>query len=476
MLNKKSLKKQTLYGIVWRGSSDILKQILQIVFTMILARLLTKGDFGLVAMVMLVNRFVVSMTNIGFGGAIVQSQTVTKNQISAVFYIQLVINMLLTVVVFFSAGLASSFFKAPELVPLIKVCAFAIVLQSLQFPNILLRKALKFKNYSLIEISAMVVANSIAIVLAIQGFGVWALVWRLMVQRILFGLLSFYYGKWLPLTPEFKGIKPLFKYGINMLGSNMGYYFAENLIAILTGKYLGKETLGLFNIAYNLAIVPASKIKTVITTVLTASFSKLQFETDKFSSGFNSALKYIALVFIPVMLFISASSYNTIPLFYGDEWKGASPFLLLLSFVGIFRGISHVLRSAIQSKGKTKIILHATIIELFTSLPIMYVAMSKYGIYGLITGYLLGAMFGFIYIVVYYDKMILLQYASYKALKNGVIIGSVIFMIVYFQSYLMLPNIFSVIIQALSSLIVFLVLFKVFENQNVLSLLKNKMI
>ena len=100
-MQQKTLKKQVIGGIAWRGSADIIQQVLQIVFTIILARLLTRGDVGLVAMALIVNRFVKAMTSIGFGSAIIQSQEITKEQISGIFYIQLALNIVLTAVVYF---------------------------------------------------------------------------------------------------------------------------------------------------------------------------------------------------------------------------------------------------------------------------------------------------------------------------------------------------------------------------------------
>ena len=148
-MQQKTLKKQVIGGIAWRGSADIIQQVLQIVFTIILARLLTRGDFGLVAMALIVNRFVLAMTSIGFGAAIIHSQDITKEQISAVFYIQLALNIVLTVAVYLAAGLAATFFEEPSLVPIIEMMALVIFLQTFQFPNILLRKRMEFKNFSI---------------------------------------------------------------------------------------------------------------------------------------------------------------------------------------------------------------------------------------------------------------------------------------------------------------------------------------
>ena len=247
-------------------------------------------------MALIVNRFVKALTGIGIGAAIIQSQEITKGQISAIFCIQLSINILLTIVLYFGASIAAGFFEEPSLVLVIKVMAFVIFLHTFQFPNILLRKRMDFKGFSLGEIISMLLSN----IMALNGFGVWSLVWRLIIQRIVFGVLSFYFGKWRPSKPQFKSINPFFKFGINMLGAHIVYFFAKNMIDLLTGKFLGKEIMGLFNIAYNLAIFSATKIQSVLTNVLTSGFSKLQYQIDKFRANYTLALNYTSLLLFPL--------------------------------------------------------------------------------------------------------------------------------------------------------------------------------
>ncbi|MBR9914818.1 MAG: lipopolysaccharide biosynthesis protein [Algicola sp.] len=456
-MSEKSLKKQVVSGLAWRGSADIAQQILQIVFTIILARLLTRGDFGLVAMALIVNRFVKALTSIGFGAAIIQSQEITKGQISAIFYIQLALNILLTTIVYFCSGLAAAFFEEPGLEPVIQALGFVIVLQTFQFPNILLRKRMDFKGFSIAEITSMVLSNIIAIIMALYGFGVWSLVWRLIIQRILFGALSFYFGKWLPTKPEFKGIKPFFNFGINMLGAHIVYFFAENMIGLLTGRFLGKEIMGLFNIAYNLAIVPATKIQSVLTNVLTPGFSKLQYHVEKFRTNYTKALNLTSLLFIPFMVMLMAISKNLIPTFYGDKWQEAGNYLLILAVVGLLRGLSHILRSAIIAKGKSRVIFISTIVEVVGSLPIMYLLMQDYGIYGLILGYLIGAMFGWIYTSVHYNKILEQRNAALSAIKEAIFIAIVIFVPVYGINYLGVNASLGLVIQLILGSVIFVV-------------------
>lgn len=468
-MSQKSLKKQVIGGIAWRGSADIIQQVLQIVFTIILARLLTRGDFGLVAMALIVNRFVKAMTAIGFGSAIIQSQEITKGQISAIFYMQLAINVALTVAVYFGAGLAAAFFEEPEIAPIIEVIAFVIFLQTFQFPNILLRKRMEFKNFSIAQMASMAIANIVAVIMAFYGFGVWSLVWRLIIQGCIFGILSFYYGQWLPGKPQFKGIKPLFNFGINMLGAQMVYFFAENMIGLLTGRFLGKETMGLFNIAFNLAIVPATKIQSVLTNVLTPGFAKIQYHIEKFRTNYTKALQLTSILFIPFMIMLMAISNNLIPTLYGNKWQEAGDFLLLLSLVGLLRGLSHIMRSAIIAKGKSRVIFVSTLVEVVFSLPLMYVLMQDLGIYGLILGYLLGALSGTMYTSYYYNKVLDQKNAAFSTIKEALLIAIVIFIPVYSITFIPFNPMLGLIIQLVLGTVIFTVLLRrlkreLFEN------------
>jgi O-antigen/teichoic acid export membrane protein len=463
-MEQKTLKKQVVSGLAWRGSTDVIQQVLQIVFTIILARLLTRGDFGLVAMALIVNRFVKALTSIGFGAAIIQSQEITKGQISAIFYIQLFINISLTILVYFGAGIAAGFFEEPTLVPIIKAMAFVIALQTFQFPNILLRKRMDFKGFSLGEIVSMVSSNGIAILMALNGFGVWSLVWRLIIQRIVFGALSFYYGKWLPSKPQFSGIKPFFKFGLNMLGAQIVYFFAENMIGLLTGKFLGKEIMGLFNIAYNLAIVPATKIQSVLTSVLTPGFSKLQYQTEKFRTNYTKALNLTSILFLPFMIMLIAISKNLIHAFYGDKWLEAGNYLMILACVGLLRGLSHILRSAIIAKGKSRVIFISTIVEVVCSLPLMYFLMDDFGIYGLIIGYLAGALFGWIYTSIYYNKVLEQRNSALLAIKDAVFMSIIIFIPVYSVNLLEVNALIGLTLQLVLGSILFVILLRLLKR------------
>jgi len=460
-----SLRNKLKIGLVWRGSSEILQQLSQIVFTIILARLLDKSDFGLVAMAMLINRFVTSCTNIGFGTAIIQSQTVTTGQISAIFYIQLVLNIILSIMVLAGSEIASIFFSEPELIPIVQALSLLIFLNTFKFPTILLRKKLDLKQLTLVEVISIIVSNLIAIYLAFSGFAVWALVWKLIIQNFISGLLSFYFSNWLPTQPTFSGIKPLFNFGFNMLGAQIVNFFSENMISLLTAKFMGKEILGSFHIAYNLAIIPASKIKSILTLVLTAGFSKIKDNEKKFRDNYILVLKYSSLLFIPFMFMVMAVSSNLIITLYGVKWASTGKLLMYLSLVGLFRGLVHILRSAIISKGHADKILISTFIQLLSSVPIMYILMPSYGIYGLIIGYLSGVICGWIYLSLEFNKILKVKNASLIAIKESFIIGICVCVPVFLVNFLTWKSHFNALVLQLSiGLTIFILIMYFYQN------------
>ncbi len=386
-------------GIAWRSSVDLGQQVLQIVFTAILARVLTREDFGLVAMALLINRFVYAVTAVGFGTAIIQNQETTEAQVSAVFFVQVTIYFFVSLGCYAAAPLAAAFFEEPKLVPLVRVLAWVLFINIFAFPSVLLRKRLEFSGYSILEIGSMVVGNIVGITMAFKGFGVWALVLRILTQRVLFSAAIWPVAGWFPVWPSFVGVKKLFHFGLQMLGSRMCNYFSQNLAAIIIGKFIGVETLGSFNIAYNLAIVPAQKIESVFAAVLTPMFSRIQANVAEFRRKFFASAFSLGVFFVPTMLGLAAVAQNFVPIIYGEKWSEAGLFLTFLAVVGMFKGMEHLLRSVVIAKGWASVIFRITALEAASSLPLLFLGSYFFQTLGLIAAYLVGSSLSFVLMI-----------------------------------------------------------------------------
>ncbi|MDH7513821.1 MAG: lipopolysaccharide biosynthesis protein [Clostridiales bacterium] len=419
------MRKRVIQGIGWRTFVDMGEMFLQIAFTALLARILSKADFGLIAMALLVNRFLIAMTQIGFGIAIIQSPDIKKEQISAIFYINAAINFAVSLICFAGAPLAASFFNQDKLIPLIRLLAWVIFIDSFGFPNILLRKKLKFAGFSILEIATMLAANVFALILALKGYGVWALAMKIFLSHVLFVIGIWFISDWFPGKPSFQGVQKLFQFGLHMLGSKICNYFSQNLAAIITGKFIGVDTLGAFNIAYNLALVPAQKIQSVLTSVLTPAFSAIQTNVASFRKKFFESLYSLSAIYVPLMLGLSVVGPTLVPVLYGSKWKDAGLFVIFLAPIGLFKGIQHVLNSAIISRGWPSVIFRITLIETGLSIPLLFAGSFFFKIIGLISAYLIVTSITFYVAVLYAQKAVNDNLVFLEATKKS-LLGAVI--------------------------------------------------
>jgi len=242
---------------------------------------------------------------------------------------------------------------------------------------------------------SMMVSNIIGITMAFKGYGIWSLVFRQMTQAIIFSTGIWIIAKWIPVKPQLTGIKKIFNFGLNMYGSSIFYYFSQNLAAIIIGKFIGAETLGAFNIAYNLAIVPAQKVQSILSTVLMPAFSTVQTKLEQLRNNLSISLFSLGIIFIPLMLGLSAVAQNFVLVVYGEKWQSAGMFLSLLAIVGLFKGIEHLLRSVILAKGGASTIFHITIIETTISLLLLSLGSYFFEVIGLIIAYITVSLISF---------------------------------------------------------------------------------
>ena len=407
-------------------------------------------------MAILFNRFVQTMTQLGLGTAVIQSQEVTEAQVSAIFLIQVSINFIISLACFFGAPLAATFFEEPKLTELIQVLAWLVMINSFGFPQVVMRKRLQFGSYSLLEMGSMVASNLVGIVMALKGFGVWSLVWRLIIQNLFFSLTIWLIAQWRPVKPNFTGIGKLFRFGLNMLGANISYYFSQNFAAIIIGKFIGVETLGSFNIAYNLAIVPAQKIQSVLTAVLWPAFATIQADIANLKKRFYASLFSLGIFFIPMMLGLSAVAQNFILVVYGEKWREAGLFLTFLAVVGLLKGMEHLLRSLILATGGASTVFKITLAETAVGLTLLSIGLFYFGILGLIITYMVTSLLSFVLSTWSAQKIVGDEKLIMRATCRSFIVGAIMFAAV-FSITVFIP--FHILILLCSQIIIGVVLY-----------------
>ena len=460
---KKSIKHKLHKAFIWTGSIDIVQNLLQFIFTIFFAYLLTKAEFGLFGMSILTIRLA-GFIEYGFGNTIIQNQSLTNANVSAIFLIYLIINSIIALIIFFSASIVSDFFYQENLKLLVQITSFIILIQTFNFPQFILTKQLQHKYKSISILISCIIANIFALYFAYSGYGAFSLIIRLYISTIIQAVLCFYYSKIQIVKPDFHRITKILGLSGNLFIIKILSYYSNNIIKILTGKFLGPDALGILNISYDLAIIPAKKLQSTFSSVLLPGFSMIQNNYEKFQINYMNIMNSIIIIYVPFLLILSGSAENIILTFYGNKWINASESLSLLILSGAIIGCGELLKSFILAKGHTEILFTSIIIRLFTSVSVMLLLLEQYGLTGLIIGFLLGSAISLVYEALIFDKTFKNNSTFFKKNYRTLLISILLqFIASWVGNKLNLHHSFELIIQFTSSFTVLLVLSYIFN-------------
>lgn len=408
------LKKKTIQGLTWTGIAQAITQISQLLITMILARLLSPDDFGLLGMVVVFTNFVDIFCEMGISGALIQRQDLNELHYSSVFWLNLMVGtslMLLTIVV---SPFISRFYNQPVLASILMVISVNFLIASFAIvQKAIFSKEMEFKKLALVEIIAVIVGGIVGIYTAYSGYGVWSLIYRIIAFSSLNMFLLWLLSNWRPkFIFSIKAIKDIFPFSINMMGFNFLNFFARNIDSILIGKVLGVQALGYYTLAYRLMLYPVQNISGVVGKVMFPAFSKIQVDLEKVRTTYMEMVKAISLVTFPIMwgLFVVAPEF--VHIIYGPQWQPMVILIRILCICGIFQSIGTTIGNILLSQGRADLLFKVQIIGTFL-VTLFIIAGLKWGIIGVSISYVVYTTF-FIHLSFYItNKLIKLSYDKF---------------------------------------------------------------
>lgn len=341
-MTDKNLTKRSLSSLYWILSGTGIKILLQIVQTIILSRLLSPADFGLIATAFIVVRFV-ELSPIGIGPALIQLPTLETRHIRTGFTLSLIIGIVLGFLIWLTSGLMADFFHSRELVRILHIIALCFPFSNTSvIADALLQKELKFKTISTIEVISFTLGYAIVgIVMALLNFGVWSLVAAYVVQTLtqtLLLLVAQPHPKALMFDNE--TIKELLSLGSGFTLVNVFSYFALQGDYIVVGKFMGPEPLGLYTRAYRLMALPTNTIGQAINRVLFPALAKVQEDSERFARAYRRNIVILLLFSLPISVIMYVLGPELIIVLLSHRWKEAIiPFQVLA--LGTFFRLGH---------------------------------------------------------------------------------------------------------------------------------------
>lgn len=384
---KKNLLKKSVSGVKWSFAETILAQFLRLAIGIVLARLLTPADYGLISIAVIFFTISDVFITSGLGQAFIQKKDADETDAHTIFSSNFLVSVLFYLLLWFGSPWIASFFDQPELTLLIRVMAVIVIINSfnvIQFA--IIRKNLQFKKKTLYSTISYSVSGVTGILCAFNGLGVWSLVIQQVLNKLLLSILLF---KASPYTMKFSfsydAFKPLFAFGSWLLLTNIVMRAFDQLYKFVIGKYYTSDALGLFEKGQQFPKLIYQQLSWTVGTVAFPVYSKLQDDKEEMNNAVNRFLKYSLILNLPLLGILFVVSESFVLVLLTQKWAGIIPFLKLFCIIGIFFPFYSYMLQFLEANGRTKLVFSITILMVISRILNVWINLDK-GIIHIITG------------------------------------------------------------------------------------------
>lgn len=324
--------------------------------TIVLARLLTPQDYGFIGMVAILMSFVGMFQYLGLSTATVKWTDLSHKQVSTLFWINMALSAVATLVTLACAPLVTWFYREPRLFWITVAYAGSILFTGLyiQHEAILIRQ-MRFLVIAVIEIVSIVLGLVAAIIAAWLGAGYWALVLNLHVMTFAMIVGTWAACRWRPGLPSRdSGVRSMLSYGGNLTGYNLMSFFARNLDNVLLGRFWGAYQLGVYSRAYQMLLMPMAQINNPLVTVAVPALSRLSDSPERYRAAYLKILEKIAMITMPGVAFMIATSDWLVLLLLGPKWSAAGRIFMLLGLAAIVQPAARSVLWLFTTQGRSR--------------------------------------------------------------------------------------------------------------------------
>ena len=384
-----SLSGRALRGGVIIGSAQLIRVGVQFCSVIVLSRLLSPQDFGLVGCVTPVITFVGLFQDLGYGQAIIQRREISQDQISSVFWITVALGLASASIAAIFSPAVAWFFHDRRLVLLTLAASVSLLFGSLAaVPNGLLNRRLHYRGLAITDASAAAAALASAIVSALLGARYWSLIVATLTASLLTTLGYWSFARWRPDRPSTKLVdKEIGLFGANLTGFTFVNYFSRNLDNVLIGRKLGTAALGYYDRAFKLLSFPIQHLNAPLYSVMTPLLSRVQDDKPRFRAMFLRAAGQLTFFVVPAMAALVSVSHDFVLLAFGPRWEQVAPIFFYLGIVGMVQPLTNATGWILIAQGRTDVMFRLGIITSLVTVASFFVGLHFGGAVGLAAAY-----------------------------------------------------------------------------------------
>ena len=463
-----NIKDKTVKGLFWSFVDSIFGQGLQFIIGIILARILTPREFGVIGMMAIFIAISQAFIESGFIQALVRKQKCTQVDYSTVFYFNISGSIILYVsLIYFSKSIAS-FYNEPQIENLLKVLSLSLIINAFAIvQRTILTKNINFKLQTRISMLASISSGAVAIWMAMKGYGVWSLVGLTLVRSFVTSVFLWVFVQWKPsLIFSKKSFNELFSYGSKLLLSSLINTSFINIYYLIIGKYFSVIQLGYFTRAVQFTELSAKNLTGIINRVTFPVLSTLQDNKIALKKKYKRIITSSMLISFTLMFGLAAIAEPMVITLIGEKWRPIIVYLQLLCFASSLYPLHSLNLNILKIFGRSDLFLRLEIIKILLLIPFIYAGV-KFGMLILIIGQMLLSLI--VYFLNSYWSKSLINYSSMEQIKDilpSVFIamgtaGSVFIL----GNYLTINPLLSLFAQIIFGLIIFLILGEMGKNK-----------
>ena len=383
-----SLKEKTARGLLWGGLSNGVQQILNLVFGIFLARMLTPADYGMVGMLSVFTVIATALQESGFTAALVNKRETRHEDYNAVFWFSIGMSLCLYILLFASAPLIADFYHKPELTPLARYLFLGFVLSGMGTAHSAwLFKHLMVKQRTISQITALVISGCVGMTMAYNGFSYWSIATQNLVYVTVTTLFYWYFASWTPsININLRPLRSMLGFSSRILVTNMFSHVNYNMFSIILGRYYPTRDVGFYDQAYKWSSMGGLFILGMINSVAQPVLAEVANDRKRQQHIFRKLMIFTIAVSFPLMLGIGLMAEELVNLFLTDKWTGTIPLLRLLCISGAFVPITNLYQQLLISRGRSDLYMWGVIIEGILILICLLLA-SPYGVENMLKTY-----------------------------------------------------------------------------------------